>query len=121
MGLSHPIPTSSDARRHSSQGENPTCAFGLGDDHRTLNVLKEMGLVEEHRLGEIARTWIARTAPHYHFTCLKCGQMLEFDSSQLTQIARQLNKREGLRIASAHLFLNGYCAKCRQAEPSESE
>lgn len=88
--------------------------------YRTLAVLKEMGLVEEHQFGEDHSHFeIAHDAPHYHFTCLKCGQVLEFEAPQVMQAARQLSEREGLRVTDAHLFLSGYCARCRQDESSE--
>ena len=88
--------------------------------YRTLTVLKEMGLIEEHRFGENHSHFeIAHAAPHYHFTCLKCGQVLEFEAPQVMQVAHQLSKREELHITSAHLFLSGHCAKC--LEKSEAK
>jgi Fe2+ or Zn2+ uptake regulation protein len=88
--------------------------ISLATVYRTLTVLKEMGLIEEHRFGENHSHFeVAHAAPHYHFTCLKCGRVLEFESPQVMQVARQLSKREGLHITGAHLFLSGYCARCR--------
>jgi len=94
--------------------------ISLATVYRTLAVLKEMKLVEEHQFGEDHSHFeIAHDAPHYHFTCLKCGRVLEFEAPQVMQAARQLSQREGLRITGAHLFLSGYCADCRLDESSE--
>jgi Fe2+ or Zn2+ uptake regulation protein len=77
-------------------------------------VLKELGLVEEHRLGEEHGHYEAvRGEPHYHFICLGCGKVIEFDTSLVTQIERDVGEREGVRITDAHLRLNGYCAQCQ--------
>ena len=82
--------------------------------YRALAVLKEMGLVEDHTLGEgHAHFEEVPETPHYHFTCLKCGQVVEFDAPQVMQVVRALSKREGLQVTDVHLFLSGYCARCR--------
>jgi Fe2+ or Zn2+ uptake regulation protein len=82
--------------------------------YRTLAVLKEMGLVKDHTLGEgHAHFEAAPEKPHYHFTCLKCGQVVEFDAPQVRQAVRALSEREGLQVTDVHLFLSGYCARCR--------
>ena len=82
--------------------------------YRTLAVLKEMGLVEDHTLGEDhAHFEAAPETPHYHFTCLKCGRVVEFDAPQVMQVVRALSEREGLQVTDVHLLLSGYCAQCR--------
>jgi Fur family ferric uptake transcriptional regulator len=82
--------------------------------YRTLAVLKEMGLVEDHTLGEDhAHFEAVSETPHYHFACLKCGQVMEFDAPQVMQVVRALSEREGLQVTDVHLLLSGYCAQCR--------
>jgi len=89
--------------------------ISLATVYRTLALLKEVGLIEEHRLGEDhAHFEAVRDARHYHFTCLGCGRVIEFDAPQVTQIVRELSERERLRITDVHLFLSGYCAQCRE-------
>lgn len=87
--------------------------IGLATIYRTLAVLKEMGLVEEHRLGEEHGHYEAKSEPHYHFTCLGCGKVIEFDTPLMEQIQRKLSEQEGVSITSAHLHLSGYCAECQ--------
>ena len=82
--------------------------------YRTLAVLKEMRLVEDHTLGEDhAHFEAVPETPHYHFTCQKCGRVIEFDAPQVKRVVRDLSEREGLQVAKVHLLLSGYCAKCR--------
>ena len=82
--------------------------------YRTLAILKEMGLVEEHRLGEEHSHYESvRNRPHYHFTCLSCDRVVEFDTPLVAQIERELGTREGIQVLSAHLHLSGYCAQCQ--------
>jgi Fe2+ or Zn2+ uptake regulation protein len=92
------------------QGSN----ISLATVYRTLTVLREMGLVEEHRLGEEHGHYESvREGPHYHFTCLGCGRVIEFDTPLVGQIERELCCREEVRVTGAHLHLSGYCAQCQ--------
>ena len=88
--------------------------ISLATVYRTLAVLKEMGLVEGHRLGEEHGHYEpVRGDPHYHFTCLGCGQVIEFDTPLMAQIERELSEREDVCVTGAHLHLSGYCAQCQ--------
>ena len=89
--------------------------ISLATIYRTLAVLKEMGLVEEHRLGEEHGHYESvRDNPHYHFTCLGCGRVTEFDTPLVAQIRHELSEQEGVRVTGAHLHLSGYCAHCQE-------
>ena len=91
--------------------------ISLATVYRTLALLKEMGLVEEHRLGEDHAHYEAvQDVPHYHFTCLGCGRVIEFDAPQVVQVVQSLSKRENLRITDVHLFLTGYCERCQKEQ-----
>jgi Fur family ferric uptake transcriptional regulator len=86
----------------------------LATVYRTLAVLKEIGLVEEHRLGEGHGHYEAvHDEPHYHFTCLRCGKVIEFDTPLMAQIEQELVEQEGVRIVSIHLHVSGTCAQCK--------
>lgn len=96
--------------------------ISLATIYRTLAVLKEMGLVEEHRLGEEHCHYEAvRDDPHYHFTCLLCGQVIEFDAPLVGQIKQRVSEQEGVRVTNAHLHLCGYCASCRNKVGGQSD
>jgi Fe2+ or Zn2+ uptake regulation protein len=96
------------------QAKGRDTRVSLATVYRTLAVLKEMGLVEEHRLGEEHGHYEAvRKGPHYHFTCLDCGKVIEFDTPLVAQIEQELSAREGVRVTGAHLHLSGCCAQCQ--------
>jgi Fe2+ or Zn2+ uptake regulation protein len=89
----------------------------LATVYRTLAVFKEMGLVEEHRLGEEHGHFeLVRDRPHYHFTCLGCGRVIEFDTPLVARIEQELSEREGVRVTNAHLHFSGYCARCQKEQ-----
>jgi Fe2+ or Zn2+ uptake regulation protein len=88
--------------------------LSLATVYRTLGLLKEMGLVEEHRLGEGHSHYEAvQEEPHYHFTCRRCGKVIEFDTALVAKVRRELCEREGVQITKSHLHLIGYCKNCQ--------
>jgi Fe2+ or Zn2+ uptake regulation protein len=88
--------------------------LSLATVYRTLALLKEMGLVEEHRLGEGHSHYEAmQEEPHYHFTCQCCDKVIEFDTSLVAEINHELSEREGIQVTTAHLHLTGYCRECQ--------
>ncbi len=87
--------------------------ISLATVYRTLAVFKELGLVEEHRLGqEHCHYEPVREGPHYHFTCRECGLVIEFDTPLVTQIEQELSEKKGVQVLSAHLHISGYCSEC---------
>jgi len=66
--------------------------------------------VEQHRLGKDHDHYheAVRKEPHYHFTCLRCGRVIEFDTSLGAQV-----EQEGVHVTGTHLHVSGYCEQCR--------
>jgi len=103
-----------DAETLYSQARIRDSDISLATVYRTLAVLREMGLVEEHRLGEEHGHYEpVRNEPHYHFTCLDCGRVIEFDTPLVAQIQQDLSEREGVCVTGTHLHLSGYCTQCQ--------
>lgn len=89
--------------------------LSLATVYRTLALLKEMGMVEEHRLGEGHSHYEAvQEEPHYHFTCCRCGKVIEFDAPSIARVACELGEKEGVEVTKAHLHLMGYCKQCKK-------
>jgi Fe2+ or Zn2+ uptake regulation protein len=91
--------------------------IGIATVYRTLAFLKRIGLAEEHRLGEDHGHFEAAhtSKPHYHFSCMGCGRVVEFEAPQVMQLARSLCQTENLQVLEVHLDLRGYCEQCRPA------
>ncbi len=104
-----------DAEAVYDRASDQAADISLATVYRTLTLLEEMGLVEEHRLGEGHSHYEAvQDQPHYHFTCRGCGRVIEFDAPLVNRIRRRLCEREGVEITRAHLHLTGYCRDCQE-------
>jgi Fe2+ or Zn2+ uptake regulation protein len=95
--------------------------IGLATVYRSLALLKAMGLVEEHHLGEDHGHFeTIQGKPHYHFTCLGCGLVVELEAPRVTEAARLLCAAEGLQVTDINLHLKGYCQQCRGTNAGET-
>ncbi len=88
--------------------------LSLSTVYRTLNLLKEMDLIEElhfdeeHHHYEIKR----RGAEHSHLICLGCGEIIEFESPLTDRIKAQITQDHHFQVTGAHVDLKGYCQRC---------
>jgi Fe2+ or Zn2+ uptake regulation protein len=87
--------------------------IGIATIYRTLVLLKKIGVVKEEFLGQ-HHGQFEKTPPlpHYHFTCLKCGRVIEFEAPQLTEIAHQLSKNKKIQVSEITMHLSGLCSQC---------
>lgn len=87
--------------------------FSLSTVYRTLNVLKEVGVVRElHLDGDQHHYELDAEDEHCHLVCLECGRVIEVDSAALADLARVAARAHGFEVASAQLELTGFCATC---------
>ncbi len=97
--------------------------ISLATVYRTLKVLKEVGVVQERVLDrEGQKHHYEMTAEaHYHFTCLRCGRVVEFESHLIEQASAELADRLGLAVVHKRVYLDGYCAECKPKAPTLEE
>jgi len=97
--------------------------IGLATVYRTLALLVDMGLVQEHSLGEEHGHFesIQNDAHHYHFTCAGCGKVIEFEAPAVMEVVQKLIDEQGVEVEDIHLFIKGYCALCRAERKYEQD
>ncbi|MBI4295424.1 MAG: transcriptional repressor [Chloroflexi bacterium] len=83
--------------------------------YRTLDLLKELGLVTETDLGGGRVSYHpAHRGRHHHLVCQKCGAAIELEDNLLTPLKEALQQRYGFRADLRHLAIFGRCARCGQ-------
>ena len=92
--------------------------ISLATVYRTLAALKQIGLVQQRHLTPDDQRGYYEMASqqHYHFTCLRCGRVIEFDTPLIAQIQQELAEEMGVEVLQARLYLQGYCAVCADEE-----
>lgn len=89
--------------------------LSLGTVYRNLSVLAEEGLVANvaHVAGQ--ERYDARTDPHAHFVCKRCGRVIDVDIPDMVQpMFTQVSEETGCIADSYMLSFNGICSQCNE-------
>jgi Fe2+ or Zn2+ uptake regulation protein len=85
--------------------------------YRTLNLFKELGLIDEMRLGNIRCYYEVKQSPeHQHLVCRGCGKVMEFQNPHFKKLVEAIRREHGFKVTKAELYLEGYCPKCEEKE-----
>jgi len=85
--------------------------------YRNLNLFKQLGLVDERRLGKVRCYYeIKQSAEHQHLVCQGCGKIIEFKSPLVRKLVQTVRKEHGFSVTKAELYLEGYCRQCKEKE-----
>src|SRR5438445_4188184 len=95
------------------QQRNPYVS--LSTVYRTLELLRELGLVREnHFLGEQPRYEAVEGQAHHHLVCRRCRATIHLDEALLGNLHEQLQAQYGFHRLTLDLVAAGYCDTCWQ-------
>ncbi|MFN3974156.1 MAG: Fur family transcriptional regulator [Dehalococcoidia bacterium] len=81
--------------------------------YRTLNLLKELGLVTEIATPEGARYELVEgSRRHHHMTCRSCGRTWDMSTRFLAALREEVWQEYGFQADWAHFTLQGLCREC---------
>ncbi len=83
--------------------------------YRSLNLFKQLGLVEERRLGNVGCYYeIKQPTEHQHLVCCQCGKIIEFKSPLIGKMVEAVQREHGFNATKAEICIEGYCPECEQ-------
>lgn len=95
------------------QPEYPT--MSLATVYKSLEVFKELGLVQELNVGEDKFRYDANVNQHPHITCIACGKVEDVCDEMLFDLASQVEKETGYQLTNQQLYFFGYCPGCKRS------
>jgi Fur family ferric uptake transcriptional regulator len=111
-----------DAGKIFEEAKKQDSRISLATVYRTLALLKQAGLIEENSLGEDHGHFeTVHNLHHYHFTCLGCGTVVEFETAEIPAVVKALSERENLQVTEIHFHLQGYCQNCQKTTPGQPD
>jgi Fur family ferric uptake transcriptional regulator len=88
--------------------------LGRATIFRALDVLTELGVIERVDMPSGEHAFVAcEPVHHHHVVCASCGRATWVADPGLEQVAAELGRRTGYRIASHRLELFGVCPDCQ--------
>ena len=95
------------------QERNPYVS--LSTVYRTLELLRELGLVRENHLpGEQPHYETAESAAHHHLVCRRCRAVVHLEDTLLGNLHEQLEQQYTFHGLTLDLVAAGYCDACWQ-------
>jgi Fe2+ or Zn2+ uptake regulation protein len=89
--------------------------LSLSTVYRTLQKLKELGLVDELHFDENHHHYeIKQPAGHHHLVCLGCGKVLEFECPLSQKMKEDVARQKGFEVTATEVHMTGYCSHCRR-------
>ncbi len=89
--------------------------LSLSTVYRTLQKLKELGLVEELHFDETHHHYeIKPPTEHHHLVCLGCGRVIEFQYPLARLVKKNVTEAKDFEITGSEVQMTGYCLTCRQ-------
>ncbi len=88
---------------------------GLATIYRTLNLLKDAGLVDQNSFVNGRAVYeIAEPGQHHdHLICTSCGKVIEFANDKIEDLQLEVAKSLGFQLSSHRLDLFGLCPHCQ--------
>ncbi len=96
--------------------------LSLATVYRAIRALERAGLIEQRYFGpgHAHDHYEASGGPeHYHFTCVTCRRVFEFETPLVGRLRSELQRERGWRVQRAHLTVEGECASCASKRTSE--
>ena len=89
--------------------------IGLATIYRTLRVLKDSGVIEEHCFME-NRSLFELHFPdkhHDHIVCTSCGLVIEFLNNEIESLQQKVARENNFTLTKHIMNLYGKCEKCQ--------
>jgi Fe2+ or Zn2+ uptake regulation protein len=84
----------------------------LGTIYRTLDILRELGLVQVFSHAGYAARFEAVLEKHHHLLCTQCGHLVNVEAPGLADIARTIAIGHDFAEVDCALTITGRCRTC---------
>jgi len=95
--------------------------MSLATVYKTLEMLKNIGLIQEINVGEGSFRYDANTSSHSHVICLSCGKVEDLEDLQLKNVLEEAKKHTEYDLVEQRLYFYGYCPTCQKLKKIKSE
>jgi Fur family ferric uptake transcriptional regulator len=89
---------------------------GYATVYRTMKLLADSGIVQEHKFGDgFTRYELVDEEHHHdHLICLECGKITEFEEPLIEELQDRVAARYGFLVKQHKHELYGVCVECQK-------
>lgn len=93
--------------------------ISLGTVYRNLSLLANLGSIQKISTGDGPDRFDATTAPHYHFVCTCCHQVMDLDMEFLPDIEAKASEHFDGKITGHTTTFYGLCSECQEKSKND--
>ncbi len=87
--------------------------MSLATVYKSLEMFKDLNLVQELNVGEDKFRYDANVNPHPHITCVSCGRVDDVYDEMFFNLSDQVADKTGYKITGQKLYFYGHCPECK--------
>jgi len=89
--------------------------MSLATVYKTLDALKNVGLIDELNVGEGSFRYDGNVEPHHHIICNDCHKVYDLPPiNSISAVEDELKSKAGFQVINTKLYLYGICHECSQ-------
>jgi len=93
-------------------------SLGLATIYRTLELLRDLGLVQMVQFPGTATRYEARLDKHHHLLCTRCHELSDVEAPSLGELVADIAKGVAFEANDFKLLVSGLCRRCRDGRSS---
>lgn len=90
--------------------------MSLATVYKTIEILKELGLVQILNAGEDSFRYDANTESHPHVRCMSCGRVDDLEDVEHNAFVSQVAGKTSYKLTGQQFYFYGICPKCQHKE-----
>lgn len=87
--------------------------MSLATVYKTMEILKEIGLVQILNAGEDSFRYDADVSNHPHVRCLKCGKVEDIENIEYSTFLEQVGQGTDYELLGQQFYFYGVCPTCK--------
>lgn len=96
------------------QATYPT--MSLATVYKTIDILKEIGLVQILNAGEDSFRYDADMSKHAHVRCMECGRVDDVFDLDTEKFAETIERNTRYRLLGQQFYFYGVCPSCQKKD-----
>lgn len=90
--------------------------MSLATVYKTIEILKEIGLVQVLNAGEDSFRYDANVEPHSHVRCMECGRVDDLENIDASAFIQNVSDHTSYEITGQQFYFYGICPACRDSK-----
>lgn len=87
--------------------------MSLATVYKTIDILREIGLVQVLNVGEDSFRYDADTSDHAHVRCLDCGRVEDVYGIDSANVVENVSTATNYRLSGQQFYFFGTCPECQ--------